>query len=48
VIPLQPSDYPGNRPALESARDNLRTARQDLRAARTEVQQLVDAAKATA
>ena len=46
VIPLQPPDYPGNRPTLVSARDNLRTARQDLRAARAEVQQLVDAARA--
>ena len=41
VIPLQPPDYPGNRPALESARDDLRTARQDLRAARALVGQLV-------
>ena len=41
VIPLQPPDYPGNRPALESTRDSLRTARQDLRAARAEVRQLV-------
>jgi hypothetical protein len=46
VIPLQPPDYPGNRPTLESARDHLRTARQDLRAARAEVGQLVAAAKA--
>ena len=41
VIPLQPPDYPGNRPALLSARDSLRTARQDLRAARVDVGRLI-------
>jgi hypothetical protein len=41
VVDLPPSGYPGNRPALQTARDGLRTGRQDLVTARQDVAQLV-------
>jgi uncharacterized phage infection (PIP) family protein YhgE len=41
VLGLQPAGYPGNRPALQSARDSLRTGRQDLVGARQDVAKLV-------
>jgi uncharacterized phage infection (PIP) family protein YhgE len=41
VLDLQPAGYPGNRPALQSARASLRTGRQDLVTARQDVAKLV-------
>lgn len=40
VTPLKPEDYPGNKGALQSARDMLKTARGDLKAAYTDAQQV--------
>jgi hypothetical protein len=40
VIDLLPSGYPGNQPALESAKDQAQTARTDLGKCRTDIQSI--------
>jgi hypothetical protein len=46
VINLEPSGYPGNRPAILAARDSVRAGRADLRAARADARAVIAALRA--